>query len=248
MVKGAIPANKDEAIRLLRDTKMKYGEIEALTGIPYGTIAGYAKAHRPKSVRKQIAAENYVPKKGMMPEGKGDTDKAVQLLAEGKYSYAEIHKMSGVPQGSLTRLSRLYKSGQYKWVGEPMKTVEIEVPSHTPENKEEVEIKVEKLESPAPTVNIAEAVEEFKREMKAEFEAEMRAKIEAEVRAEMTVNSNAEQTSEVGTIQKFLTFKYNASGEKVSSADFIAELNEFIATLEASGNEIVTFTLNVEAE
>src|SRR5437763_3371823 len=132
MVKGAVPANRDEAIKLLKETKLTYGEIEQMTGIPYGTIANYAQAHRPKKVRKELAAKAKEPKKGMIREHSGDTDKAVQLLAEGRYTYAEVSKQSGVPVGSLTKLRRLYESGQYKWVNEPKKRVEIEVPVETP--------------------------------------------------------------------------------------------------------------------
>jgi hypothetical protein len=91
---------------------------------------------------------------------------------------------------------------------------------------------------------MAEAIKEFEDEVK----AKLRAEVEAEVRAEMTGTSVAEQTSEFGAIQKFFTFKYNASGGRVSTMDFLDELHELAETLRASGNQFVTFTLNVEAE
>lgn len=258
MVKGVESPNKAEAIRMLKETEMTYGEIEKETGIPYGTIANYAQAHRPKSVRKKLAAKSQAPKQGMIQQHNGDTDKAVQLLAEGKHTYNDIWRMTGVPQGSLTRLKRMYEAGEYKWVNEPKKTVEIEVPVETPvieleafmgekdliRKAEKALAKEEKPVVPYPAINMEEAIKEYENEIR----AQVRAEIEEQVRQEMAANSTAEQTSPMGRIQKLMTFKYHASGGNVSSKDFIAELSELIIMLQESNNDSVTFTLNVEAE
>jgi DNA-directed RNA polymerase specialized sigma24 family protein len=260
MARGIAPANKKEVIHLLKTTTMSYKEINEKTGVPYSTIATYAQKHRPKEVRKEKMTNH----PGMVREHSGDTDKAVQLLAEGKYTYAEISKQTGVPTGSLTRLRRLYEKGDYKWVNEPKKRVEIEVPVETPvinhpafmgeKDKERLveqvpvvkhEVEQVEIKKPEqPVVNMAEAIEEFK----AEIKAELRAEVEAEVRKEMAAESVATETSPMGKIQKLLTFKYHASGGNVPTEDFVAEMKELISMLEESNNGSITFTLNVEAE
>lgn len=245
MAQGVAHPKKDEAIRMLKETEMTYGEIEKATGIPYGTIANYAQAHRPKEVRKRLAAKTQTPKPGMVREHTGDTDKAVQMLAErGKYTYNDIWKMTGVPQGSLTRLRRQYEAGEYKWVNEPKKRVEIQVPVEPPVIELEALMGEKDLAKAKERLTIPEAINEFKREIRAELYEEVR----AQVLQEMAENSKAEQTSPMGTIQKLVTFKYHITGGNVPTQDFIHELAELIEMLHESNNPSVTFTINVEAE
>jgi uncharacterized protein YerC len=258
-----------KAKELLGATTMTYKEIEEATGVPQGTVAYFAKSHRSEKVRKQQMKKNQVVKKGMQPEHKGNTDLAVQMLTEGKYTYADIAKRTGVPQGSLTRLRRMYESGNYEWTTQPAKRVEIpkEVkPIETPVIKEkafmgekDVEVaaakagvtpaeydpskEYEMVEKKPVVKTIPEAIEDFKQEVRKELKDEVR----KEVIAEMATESKAPETS-VGKINRKVTFSYNGDGTEIPLEDFIAELNDVISNLKASGNKQVAFDLSIKAE
>jgi uncharacterized protein YerC len=258
--------NVEKAKELLGATTMTYKEIEKETGVPQGTIAYFAKSHRSEKVRKQQMKKNQVVKKGMQPEHKGNTDLAVQMLAEGKHTYADIAKRTGVPQGSLTRLRRMYESGNYEWTTQPAKKVQIVEPVETPVIKEkafmgekDVEAAAEKagvtpaeydpnkeyemVEKKPVAKTIPEAIEDFKQEVRKELKDEVR----KEVIAEMATESTAQETSK-GKINRKVTFSYNGDGTEIPLEDFIAELNDVISNLKASGNKQVAFDLSIKAE
>jgi uncharacterized protein YerC len=256
-----------KAKELLGATTMTYKEIEEATGVPQGTVAYFAKSHRSEKVRKQQMKKNQVVKKGMQQEHKGNTDLAVQMLAEGKYTYADIAKRTGVPQGSLTRLRRMYESGNYEWTTQPAKRVEIpkEVkPVETPIIKEKAFMGDKDIEKAAEKAGVTPAEYDPNKEYEMvekkeesqpktigeaikEYEEAIRKQVAEEMAAKMTTESEAQETSK-GKINRKVTFSYNGDGTEIPLEDFIAELNDVISNLKASGNKQVAFDLSIKAE
>jgi hypothetical protein len=160
----------------------------------------------------------------------------------------------------------MYESGNYEWTTQPAKKVQIVEPVETPVIKEkafmgekDVEAAAEKagvtpaeydpnkeyemVEKKPVAKTIPEAIEDFKQEVRKELKDEVR----KEVIAEMATESTAQETSK-GKINRKVTFSYNGDGTEIPLEDFIAELNDVISNLKASGNKQVAFDLSIKAE
>lgn len=57
MARKKARGNREEAYRLLRETRMTYKEIADVTGVPVGTVGAVANEHRPEHVRKELSRE-----------------------------------------------------------------------------------------------------------------------------------------------------------------------------------------------
>lgn len=194
-----------EAAKCLRDTRMTYGEIAKKTGIDYGRVGYLGPKFRSPELRKELQIEHQKKQvsglrgtqsaKSGTP-GTGDRDAAVQMLAEGKYTYKDIEARTGVPSGSLTKLRRDYESGTYQWENSPTKTIHIQDPAPvvTPvidlpafKGERDIEAAAKRASEVVDNViagekeivnefkplTIPEAIEEFKNEIRKEVEEEM---------------------------------------------------------------------------
>jgi RNA polymerase sigma factor (sigma-70 family) len=189
-----------------------------------------------------------------MAKHKGDRAYAIELLRETKKTYKEVAESTGVPVGTVAHLALKHRpehirremAAANKMGSSVTKKVEKKQEKETvyPDFSKEpvlqkkpvkVEVSATQPEPQVPLKSIAQAVEEFKEE------------IREEVKKEMADDSSATQTSK-GVIVRKITFKYDGSGEEVSTQDFKDELESLIATLEESGNETVTFSIQVKAE
>jgi RNA polymerase sigma factor (sigma-70 family) len=189
-----------------------------------------------------------------MAKHKGDRAYAIELLRETKKTYKEVAESTGVPVGTVAHLALKHRPEHIRREmaaankmgssvtkkAEKKQEKEAVYPDFNKEpvlQKKPVEVTVSATqpEPKVPLKSIAQAVEEFKEE------------IREEVKKEMADDSSATQTSK-GVIVRKITFKYDGSGEEVSTQDFKDELESLIATLEESGNETVTFNIQVKAE
>lgn len=103
--------DREEAIRLLKETKKTYAEISKTTGIPFSTVAKLGQEHRSEAIRKQNISVTASKRRGIPQAKRYDYDEAqvVALVEEGKLSYKEISRITGAPTGSITTIVRKSK-------------------------------------------------------------------------------------------------------------------------------------------
>jgi hypothetical protein len=70
--------DREKAIELLRDTNLKYKEIELITGVPNGSLTALALMHRPPEVRqanrRRAGTENLLARHELRADESGSTE------------------------------------------------------------------------------------------------------------------------------------------------------------------------------
>lgn len=250
--------NELEAVRLLKETRMSYSEISKSTNTLYARVAYFGPKFRSEELRRELQIEH--GRKGgsaaarMTAPAVGNRDLAVQMMIEGGWTYKEIESRTGVPAGSLTKLRKNYEAGRYQWEKEPIKTIHIKTDEDKP-----VVAAARPTEPKIPAKTIAEAVEEFKQDIRKEVEEEMKSNgptfttaVEPHVEVINIPTQNPAVAEFEATpkaprkIRRKMTVE--ADGIEITAAEALAEVEDIYNMLKnMNGNKIVSFEIKVHA-
>lgn len=249
VVKMAGKGNREEAIRLLKETELTYKEIEKKTGVPHGTIGTMAGYHRPKEVREKNRSSFHDK-----PRKVSDSSVAVQEVIR-KFDTVPVQStppsfldttFNNVTRDSLA--DKLVAARTDEEIKKVSKEIDVFLESETP-----------KADAPSEK-SIGDAIQQYHAEVENQVRDKLKVEIRAELEAEMVAASHAEQASKVqeptpaveepkkSNINRKLVFSYSADATDISAEEFIEELETLIFTVKGNDHEKITFSMQITAD